>query len=962
MMHDTIEAAPAATETPLALYIERDRLHDALQLLGRVVERRNTIPILSHLLFEMLADGSGVAITATDLDTQLTLTLPYNRAPEGSGRFCVVAETLAGMVKKAEKGGHLEFRIADGRAEMISGRTRGKLTIAPADDFPVLSAEGEAVAFALPAEQFAGDLARVAWAIGKEEVRYYLMGTALQLRDGNLFTVACNGGNIAWTERAAPAEAEGLADSIIPRKACDIIRRTLKGREGALGLTIAARENAAPRLIAEIDGVRLVSKTIEGTPFPDWQPLRDGMGERQIVPFPETEPRMPLPAVEMCTKALGSAPVVEMAEEMILMTSPDAPEFGAIAMLLKADTLPAGYAYELAKGWADGGDKALEYLTGLATDAGLPQFSHESECFAGYAEEEEARPQFQPLYGRRGRRHRNRGTAPPRQPIMRKETVVDSHVVVRAGMVMGATFGRQGYQTFEEPDYETFTIRTVEKYVGGDVYQEGSYSVAMPRERRGMAAAVTVGTPGVDERAVATKGGCEIALTEAQVRAMAGDPAEFPRVEIKPYPMHHGRRLPDGFAPPRKLTTVAPDAKDHTKARSMTDREITRAYCADPAGTIARLQPQPTTEAELAVESIVAFAKALSGWHGDAVADKPSAAIIPFPAELRAAQIAAETPVERLLEAPKYRDGLPAAWIERRGDETWYGFPAVGRMNGAGWIVPDRYTGDEAIRYALGSLKTGADGEDRPQFLTWARIVSAWTRDALAALPPSAETDAPAEAAETPQDAREEKPAELQGSEPEIAPEAALAAPEVPMEAVGEIIGVMIAELQARVAALEAAANDARTQPEADSGAEPAAHLSRDNNFSRERRLRIVRRYLSLRRQRDGAREQIANLVESIDVANRQTTAAERRAEDAEFRAADLDKRVEELSAELAAETARADSADGRWQIVLDEKQARIVALENEKIERLSGGRIKLSGPFRANAQPVWPASIHGRA
>jgi DNA polymerase III sliding clamp (beta) subunit (PCNA family) len=562
MIHEAIETPAAEASAGPTLHVERDALHDALQLLCRIVERRNTIPILSYLLFEPLADASGVAITATDLDLQLTLNVRYNSAPEGGGRFCVPAFTLADMVKKAEKGAHLELTLRDGRLEMMHGRTRGKLTPLPADDFPLMVAakEGETpVAFTLPAEQFAGDLARVAWAQGKEETRYYLLGTALQMREGAFTMAATDGHNLAWIDRALGCDA--FPDVILPRKAGDMIRRIVKGRAPAeLGLAITES-----RIVAEAQGLCLMSKAIDGS-FPDWRKVPDGLpAELQLVAMPEIEPRMPLPAVEMCAKAIGGSPIVEMGTDCVRLTLPAAPEFTAIAMMLKADALPKGYAYEASR---DGHEQARGYLRDLATAADLPLFHSE------YTDHE--------------------------QKVRQHE---ETRLIIVDGLILGACFGEQtsragkDHEYVEEPDYETLTMRTVKREVmRSDAWQDGAYCVAMPRERAGMAAAVTMGTPGVDERAVATKNDA-ILLDAKAIAALAGDPAEWVRVEIKPYPMHHGRRLPDGFVVPFAPLTQQPDAKGRSKLRHMSDREVTRAYCEDPAGLMAKLQPQPTAAA-----------------------------------------------------------------------------------------------------------------------------------------------------------------------------------------------------------------------------------------------------------------------------------------------------------------------------------------------------------------------------
>jgi hypothetical protein len=704
-------------------------------------------------------------------------------------------------------------------------------------DVPSGEISGE---FALPAAQLASDLAHVAWAQSNEETRYYLKGTALQFAEGSMFLAATDGHNLAYVKREAP-EIEGEpCDMIIPRKATALIGRMLKGRDEAVALEVSER-----RMMLRAECLTLIAKPIDGT-FPDWRKVLPADDcEMQLIGLPEMEPRIPLSAVEMCRKALGSSPVMEMTDDRLRLTIPAAPEFCAIAMLARDGKLPAGYAYESA-----GTDKALAYLTELASIAGLPQLSH--ECQPG---------------------------------TERAFTIIDAHLHIESGMVIGATFGQQtqhagvDHEWADEPDYETFTMREVRREVWrGDEWQDGAYSIAMPRERAGMAAAVTMGTPGVDERAVATKNDA-IILDAAAVARLAGDPADWERVEIPALTFYHGKPLEPGWALPPPMTTIrAKERGGKNKLRKMTDREVMDAYNEDPAAVMTALRVRPSSEANIAVKVIEELAQALSGWHEHEAEAKaePSAAIIPFPSERRAAEIAAATEIEA---------GLP--------------------------------------------------------------------------------TDA--EGSETPVEEARGKTAVLEPATPQSASEAAPAAPEVATDPSGEAIAAMFEEMRRRIEALEAAANGCRTQPEEENPAPPSAETG--GAKSREARLRLVRRCLRMRQQLRGEYELIdCYVAEKRDLGERAHLAedsiaawqdnakrAEQRAEDAEFKAADLERRLEEVSGKLAAETARADSADARWNIVLDEKQARIVELENEKIARLSGGRIKLATPLRANARPAVP-------
>ena len=153
--------------------IERATLLKGLSHVQSVVERRNTIPILSNVLIEATADGA-LKLMATDLDLQINESVAA--AVDQPGATTVSAHTLFDIARKLPEGAQVSLAAAEGKMTIIAGRARFQLGTLPRDDFPVI-AEGELpVPFELPAETLKQIIDKTRFAISTEETRYYLNG------------------------------------------------------------------------------------------------------------------------------------------------------------------------------------------------------------------------------------------------------------------------------------------------------------------------------------------------------------------------------------------------------------------------------------------------------------------------------------------------------------------------------------------------------------------------------------------------------------------------------------------------------------------------------------------------------------------------------------------------------------------------------------------------------------------
>ena len=200
----------------MKLTIERAILLKALGHVQAVVERRNTIPILSNVLIN--ASDGFARFTATDLDMEIVE--EAEASVEREGLITAPAHTLYEIARKLPEGSQVTLELGgdDPRILLSAGRSRFNLPILPPGDFPVMPSEDLAVSFTAPASEIARLIDKTKFAISTEETRYYLNGIHLHAaeRDGRktLRAVAREGTGYMytgpWAERlVAAVQADG---------------------------------------------------------------------------------------------------------------------------------------------------------------------------------------------------------------------------------------------------------------------------------------------------------------------------------------------------------------------------------------------------------------------------------------------------------------------------------------------------------------------------------------------------------------------------------------------------------------------------------------------------------------------------------------------------------------------------------------------------------------------------------
>ena len=244
--------------------IERAILLKGLSHVQSVVERRNTIPILSNVLIDASGDGA-LKLMATDLDLQINERVAAQ--VEVAGATTVSAHTLFDIVRKLPEGAQVQLTAAEGRMTIVAGRARFSLATLPRDDFPVIAEGDLPTAFELPAETLKQIIDKTRFAISTEETRYYLNGIFLHVADDGtpaLKAAATDGHRLARVTVPRPEGAEGMPGVIVPRKCVAELRKLLDEVDGSVGVSLSAT-----KIRFDLGQALLTSKLIDGT-FPDY--------------------------------------------------------------------------------------------------------------------------------------------------------------------------------------------------------------------------------------------------------------------------------------------------------------------------------------------------------------------------------------------------------------------------------------------------------------------------------------------------------------------------------------------------------------------------------------------------------------------------------------------------------------------------------------------------------------------
>ncbi len=257
----------------MKLKVSKDELQEKLSNIQNIVEKRNTMPILSHFLLE--AGKNGSFITATDLETALRE--PLALKVEKEGKICIPARKMFEIVREID--GDLSLESIDEQWLRIkTGASNFRLACLSSKEFPAWPGLEDMEEISLEAKIMADLIEKTVFAAGDSDTRYTLNGLLFHLTmDNRLSMVGTDGHRLAAMSKPIAGKLSEEKKMIVPKKAAAELRKILEKREGSVRMVISKNH-----VLFGIGDIQFLTRLIEGT-YPNYEQVIPAGNEKRIV-------------------------------------------------------------------------------------------------------------------------------------------------------------------------------------------------------------------------------------------------------------------------------------------------------------------------------------------------------------------------------------------------------------------------------------------------------------------------------------------------------------------------------------------------------------------------------------------------------------------------------------------------------------------------------------------------------
>lgn len=237
----------------------REVLLKPLQAVIGVVERRQTMPILSNVL--IIAQDGRLSVTATDLEVELVAQAEVE--VENGGEITVSGRKLLDICKALPEGSDIHISLSGEKLSVRAGRSKFNLATLPAAEFPVVEDIKAGQTISVSQEALGHLIEKTHFSMAQQDVRYYLNGMLLETSGQHLRAVATDGHRLALCQVELDGADLEEQQVIVPRKGVLELQRLMSG-EGDLNIELGSNH-----IRIQLEGIRFTSKLIDGK-FPEY--------------------------------------------------------------------------------------------------------------------------------------------------------------------------------------------------------------------------------------------------------------------------------------------------------------------------------------------------------------------------------------------------------------------------------------------------------------------------------------------------------------------------------------------------------------------------------------------------------------------------------------------------------------------------------------------------------------------
>ena len=250
--------------------ISKEDIVKALNFTLGVVEKRQTLPILSNVLFNV--DESSLKLTATDLESEISTTSVISSFKSG-GVTTVPARKLSDLCRLLPDSAEIHFYLDGTDLKIESGSGLYNLTTLPSEDFPTFETEDSISEINISSSNIKSLIGSTSFAMGNDSWRVYLSGLNLIVDDKTITAVATDQSRLAVANVPLNEAVPNSISGIVPKKSINEIGKLVSEVNKNVVIKLGTSS-----ISVNVGGTKFVSKLIEGK-FPDYE---------QVIPFGES--------------------------------------------------------------------------------------------------------------------------------------------------------------------------------------------------------------------------------------------------------------------------------------------------------------------------------------------------------------------------------------------------------------------------------------------------------------------------------------------------------------------------------------------------------------------------------------------------------------------------------------------------------------------------------------------------
>lgn len=243
-------------------YITKEEVVKSLNLTLGVVEKRQTLPILSNVLFEV--DESSLKLTATDLESEISTTSTISNFKSG-GKITAPARKLSDLCRLMPDLAEIHFYLDGDNLKIETESGKYNLSTLPSEDFPVFETEDTQSQINISSQNLKNLITKTSFAMGNQDWRHYLNGLYMMIDDKVITTVATDAHRLAMATSSLNEASSESTSGIVPRKSINEIGKLVGDESENVVIQLGQTSIAA-----NVSGTTFVSKLIEGK-FPDYE-------------------------------------------------------------------------------------------------------------------------------------------------------------------------------------------------------------------------------------------------------------------------------------------------------------------------------------------------------------------------------------------------------------------------------------------------------------------------------------------------------------------------------------------------------------------------------------------------------------------------------------------------------------------------------------------------------------------